>query len=165
VSSHRGSEDLVGVESKAMPARWQTGDVFRFEARTCPVKRMAKAGTNHREGAEVDAFLARCWEVGKGVEVSREAVYGEWLRGRLEGGGGAKVHLVRMIAFKRDRLVRRTQGEGRKAHIVERPDATLAGELEVADGAAFGQLVARGIGRHRAFGFGMLLLRSGRKPS
>jgi CRISPR system Cascade subunit CasE len=29
----------------------------------------------------------------------------------------------------------------------------------VADPAAFAQLLARGVGRHRAFGLGMLLLR------
>ena len=39
------------------------------------------------------------------------------------------------------------------------PDATLQGTLAVVDSGAFQALLARGVGRHRAFGFGMLLLR------
>jgi CRISPR system Cascade subunit CasE len=35
----------------------------------------------------------------------------------------------------------------------------LRGELTVADPDAFSALLARGVGRHRAFGYGMLLLR------
>jgi CRISPR system Cascade subunit CasE len=40
----------------------------------------------------------------------------------------------------------------------EGPDAVLRGRLQIEDGNGFARLVARGIGRHRAFGFGMLLL-------
>jgi flagellin-like hook-associated protein FlgL len=35
-----------------------------------------------------------------------------------------------------------------------------AGRLEGLDGAAFGALIQRGVGRHRAFGYGMVLLRA-----
>jgi CRISPR system Cascade subunit CasE len=35
----------------------------------------------------------------------------------------------------------------------------FSGLLQVEDAAAFTALLARGIGRHRAFGFGMLLLK------
>ena len=34
----------------------------------------------------------------------------------------------------------------------------MAGTLTVADRHAFAQMLARGIGRHAAFGYGMLLL-------
>jgi CRISPR system Cascade subunit CasE len=44
-------------------------------------------------------------------------------------------------------------------HESEGPDAVLEGVLEVVDGEAFAALLRRGVGRHRAFGFGMLLLR------
>ncbi|WP_083761830.1 type I-E CRISPR-associated protein Cas6/Cse3/CasE [Alkalilimnicola ehrlichii MLHE-1] len=40
-----------------------------------------------------------------------------------------------------------------------RPDALVTGRLTVRDPDTFATLVARGVGRHRAFGFGMLLLR------
>ena len=35
----------------------------------------------------------------------------------------------------------------------------MTGELEVGDSERFLHLLARGVGRHRTFGFGMLLLR------
>jgi CRISPR system Cascade subunit CasE len=35
----------------------------------------------------------------------------------------------------------------------------MTGILEVTGGEAFARLLARGVGRHRAFGFGMLLLK------
>jgi CRISPR system Cascade subunit CasE len=37
--------------------------------------------------------------------------------------------------------------------------ALVTGTLRVGDAEAFRALLARGLGRHRAFGFGMLLLR------
>jgi CRISPR system Cascade subunit CasE len=46
--------------------------------------------------------------------------------------------------------------------VIGRRDVTFEGELQVADAAAFAALLARGVGRHRAFGFGMLLLRPSR---
>jgi CRISPR system Cascade subunit CasE len=39
------------------------------------------------------------------------------------------------------------------------PDAVFTGVLQVLDTTAFAALVARGIGRHRAFGYGMVLLK------
>ncbi len=39
------------------------------------------------------------------------------------------------------------------------PEAEFEGTLEVLDGTAFHAVLARGIGRHRAFGYGMLLVR------
>ena len=50
-------------------------------------------------------------------------------------------------------------GQNRSHRGVERPDALFTGEITVADPEAFCRLLARGVGRHRAFGFGMLLLR------
>jgi CRISPR system Cascade subunit CasE len=54
----------------------------------------------------------------------------------------------------------------RKLHsrYCEGPDAVMRGNLIVSDPAAFAQLLARGIGRHRAYGFGMLLLRPPGEP-
>jgi len=39
------------------------------------------------------------------------------------------------------------------------PDAVFKGVLQIHDADAFNRLLRRGIGRHRAFGFGMLLLK------
>lgn len=42
--------------------------------------------------------------------------------------------------------------------MIDGPDALLRGCLRVLEPDAFAHLVARGVGRHRSFGFGMLLL-------
>ena len=47
----------------------------------------------------------------------------------------------------------------------EGPDATFHGELEVGDPEAFVRILANGIGRHKAYGYGMLMLRPARKTA
>ena len=42
---------------------------------------------------------------------------------------------------------------------LEGPDATVHGTMTVTDPTAFARLLAHGVGRHRAYGYGMLLLR------
>jgi len=75
------------------------------------------------------------------------------------GTPGSKLVDVKIASFQRERLSRRTHETDRRAHSVERPDVAFEGTLEVTDANAFDALLRRGIGRHRAFGFGMLLLR------
>jgi len=147
--------------SKPMPSEWKEGQVVGFETKVCPVIRKANASERRREGAEVDAFLAKCWEVGDAsVPVDRASVYRDWLRAQLERSGGARLREAKLERFQRERVLRRTQGDVRCGQRCELPDATLCGTLEVADPMKFRTLLARGVGRHRAFGFGMLLLRA-----
>jgi CRISPR system Cascade subunit CasE len=111
--------------------------------------------SRHRE---MDAWLHRRLSPDdeNGVD-GRESVYGDWLQRRL--GEAAAIEQVRLDSFRRTRLVRTDRATPRHARVLERPDALLQGVLTVADGDAFAQLLARGVGRHRAYGFGMLLLR------
>ena len=44
----------------------------------------------------------------------------------------------------------------------EGPDAVMRGIFTVAEPEAFAGLLSRGIGRHRSYGYGMLLLRPAR---
>ena len=145
---------------KPMPSAWPAGHRLGFMVRACPTVRMAREGEHHAKGAEVDAFLARCWAAGDpAVPVDREGVYREWLADAVERVGGARIVASRVDSFKLVPLLRRSQGKERRAARVERPDVTFGGELEVIDGSGFAGLLRRGLGRHRAFGFGMLLLR------
>lgn len=92
--------------------------------------------------------------------LSREAVYADWLKRQF--GAAADLHEVRLIEFKLSSVLRQgaAQAEGtRPKRPVPGPDATFNGVLQVRESDAFAALVARGIGRHRAFGFGMLLLK------
>lgn len=149
---------LDAVTTKAMP-RFEPGRRIGFLLRACPVVRLALALGGHRAGAEVDAFLARCFAVGN-EPVSREEVYRDWLTKRLSQAAttGVTVEYVRVAAMARERLVRRTHGEERKASRLQRPDVRFEGDLVVADGERFLACVAHGVGRHRAFGFGALIL-------
>lgn len=154
--------DWPSLASKPMPTVWPAGTVLGFTVRACPVVRMKKAGEHNRAGAEVDAFFARCWTVGDPrIPVDRGEVYREWLGQQVERHGGARLLDVGLERFQVGQLLRRTQEEARKSHVCKRPDATLGGILEVTQGEAFTGLLRRGIGRHRSFGFGMLLLKPG----
>lgn len=102
--------------------------------------------------------------------VTREAVYTDWLAQRLDGAATIEHALLR--DFRRTRTRRSThagQGAGGggggnagtaapRTRPVEGPDAVMTGTLAVTDAAAFADLLVRGVGRHAAFGFGMLLL-------
>lgn len=151
--------DWAAFDVKPLPAHWPAGSRLGFTVRVCPVVRMPRGCTTHRPGAELDAFLARCAAVGNDVKVDRQQVYLEWFAAQVERLGGARLLRAHVESIQLAHLSRRTQGEERSTRIKQRPDATIGGELEVTEGAAFDALLRRGIGRHRAFGFGMLLLR------
>ena len=152
--------DWPRLAAKPMPAQFPPGLELAFELRACPVVRKSSAGKHHQAGVEVDAFLARVWEVDdSAVPVDREAVYAEWLKAQFERQGAATAQSVRLERFALERMLRRTHGGDRTAKTVKRPAATLVGALEVADGERFAELLRRGIGRHRSFGFGMLKVR------
>jgi CRISPR system Cascade subunit CasE len=163
--------------SKPMPSL-VGGETLGFEVRVSPVvrtRRPGPAGVQHdRRGKpkvrEVDAFLAACWEqedrgdAGPSDRVDRTSVYQRWLAEELARDGAAKANYddLHVVGMQRAQLLRRTQGAERRARRLDRPDVLVEGTLHVATGSSFRALLARGVGRHRAFGFGMLLLRPAR---
>ena len=83
--------------------------------------------------------------------VTRESVYTDWLIERL--GAAASVEQCNLAAFRRNHAIRGAE------RTLEGPDTTLHGTLAVSDPTVFAQILRNGIGRHRAYGYGMLLLR------
>jgi len=149
------------LRHNSMPEKWIVGRTFEFEVRVRPVIRQDADGRRDAT-VERDAFLVACDCASSDMLVSRQQVYGDWLRKQFSRLGGAKLvqrgdELVTLAAFQRTRIARRDKT--RKLREIDGPDATLRGVLEVTDSEAFSGLVERGIGRHRAFGFGMILLR------
>ncbi|MEH3048594.1 type I-E CRISPR-associated protein Cas6/Cse3/CasE [Sphingomonas adhaesiva] len=158
-------------EAQPMPAAWRIGARYAFEVRARPVVRFGKqvraaregrtAAWQHRAG-EMDAYVAACERAVRATDgtgdVTREAVYADWLRTRL--AGAATIDEVALRLFRRVRARRSTHraAGGARTRAVEGPDAVLAGTLTIADADAFAAQLARGIGRHAAFGYGMLLL-------
>lgn len=148
-----------GLQSKPMPVNWTPGRRLGFELLVRPTIRRSKRAASH-PGTEWDAFL---WEAIKHppgeMKRSREDVYADWLREQFRRRGGAQLVEASLKSFQRTRIIRR-----RGARPIEGPDALMSGILTVTDGEEFARLLAKGIGRHRAYGYGMLLLRPPRRP-
>lgn len=165
--------DLAGLAMKTMPETWTPGRRLAFDIRIRPVRRLkselqgwsreaarakpASRAQPMKAGAEIDAFVvARLrahpegWPESEGP--TREQVYRDWLGERMAGGATLDMKRTRLVSHERSIALR---GGTR----IEGPDATLHGELTIEDPALFAGLLARGAGRHTAYGYGMLLLR------
>lgn len=152
--------DWNTLSEKSMPTSWREGMLLGFETRVCPVVRTANDRAKRKAGAEVDAYLAAVEGLAGADAPSRADVYSEWLRRQCdESRSGAEILRLEMVAFRLTRLVRRTHDEQRRSRVQERPDVAMRGVLAVRNARSFNAFLRRGIGRHRAFGFGMLLLR------
>ncbi len=181
------------IDSKLMPAEWQTGKRLGFEVRVRPVVRLQKdlnrvppdkqrlfrqdkrngeRECKPRPGMECDVFQWKALLYDKGkMPYTREQVYTEWLsdqlgrirkdqNGRqigLTGGASLDVERTKLVSFQRTRAFRKLH-----TRYSEGPDAVMRGVLTITDSAAFSDLLRQGIGRHRAYGYGMLLLRPAR---
>ena len=140
------------IDSKTMPTSWQAGQRLGFEVLIRPVVRCGRG--SDRSGKERDAFQSEAELHPKGeMRRTREDVYADWLSARL-AQRGARLEEARLRSFQRVRVVRKL-----RTHASEGPDAVMQGTLEVTDPTMFAPLIANGIGRHRAYGYGMLLLR------
>jgi CRISPR system Cascade subunit CasE len=161
------------LAAKRMPDAFRIGQRLGFEVRLRPVMRSSvhldgggRGGRDHR--IEIDAAL-HCALAAREADArapkpDAEAVYKSWLAERL-ARGGAKVEASGLkVVWRRRAAILRRDSE-RKLAVAGRkgggPDVGLAGALEVVDPEAFAALLRDGVGRHRAFGFGMLLLRPG----
>lgn len=160
--------DPAKLAAKAMPEEWRTGRRLGFEIRVRPVSRIHSPlfypGGAFAKGAEVDVFLIealRSFPEGEADDAnmlkagrSREAVYSDWLAERLKGAATPQPG-IRLTRFQRLRAAR-------EGFSPEGPDAILQGDLILNDPERFQMMLAQGVGRHKAYGFGMLLLRPGR---
>ncbi|HBQ18957.1 MAG TPA: hypothetical protein DEF51_50150 [Myxococcales bacterium] len=178
---HRLSEDGSRIVAQCMTRpvpRIAAGTRVSYRTRVCPVVRSRKPGpgdeptSGRRKSRELDAWLAHRIELGwtdepppsdapfdrAGAEwLERQEVYGDWLGRQLSRDGASDaVGTARMESFQRA-TVHRKGTKGRRTF--NRPDVVLEGELDVRDAEAFRALLRRGVGRHRAFGFGCLLIR------
>jgi CRISPR system Cascade subunit CasE len=149
------SPQTPGLLIRPFPQSWKPNQILAFELRVRPVVRNGDK--------ELDAFLAAAMRM-PDAALLRETVYADWLKRQF--GAAADLQEVRMTEFKLSKVVRRgaQPAEGiRTKRSVQGPDATFTGILQVRDSQSFSNIVARGIGRHRAFGFGMLLLKPAAK--
>ena len=148
---------LSKIDSKPMFSNWQCGQKIGFETQVRPITR--KYNKDKNKNQECDVFLKEKEKYPEGdMPYSREQVYSEWLDKEFEKLGGAKLELnqTQLMSHYTTRVYRKRystySGSGG-------PDATMRGVLTISDPKVFTKLLTRGIGRHRAYGYGMLLLR------
>jgi len=151
------------LASKLMPVDWSVGERLGFDIRVRPVRRLrtdlATPLGKFRSGAELDAYL---WEAVRNYPTdrhgmaannrSRECVYLDWLDERLASAARIDRSATRVVRYQRTIV-------DRGARALDGPDVTFHGVLTVTRPDTFTTMLAHGVGRHRAFGFGMLLLR------
>jgi CRISPR system Cascade subunit CasE len=162
---------LETLAVKRMPDTFRVGQKLGFEVRLRPVARSSlrldgsgRGGREHRVEIDVayQAALAAREADPDAPRPDADAVYKGWLADQLSKGGAlADPSQMQVIWRRRANLARRDAG--RRLRVIGKkgggPDVALAGALVIDDPHAFATSLARGIGRHRAFGFGMLLLR------
>ena len=140
-------------DSKPMPTEWTSGKRLGFEVLLRPTIRRGRG--SDRAGSECDVFQAEAEKHARGMMPrSREQVYSDWLRKRLESGGASSLDSATLALFQRTRAIRKLHGRPS-----EGPHALMRGTLTISDSAEFARLITGGIGRHKAYGYGMLLLR------
>ena len=150
--------DPARLAVKTMPSTWTEGRRLAFDVRTRPVRRLQERAGVFPRGAEVDAHIVDVLRKRRDgpqadSELSRDAVYLGWLGERL--GAAATLVQARVVRMERRVVLR----GGRR---LEGPDVTIHGELVVGDSSAFVARLSSGVGRHTAYGYGMLLLRPAR---
>ncbi len=139
--------------SKELPNVFRPGMRLGFRVRVCPVVRKEVEVNGKTRVIESDAYRD------KASLSSREEVYSDWLQKRFAASGAAEINSLKLCSYTSVRLLRRTQGNERCSHTLQRPACVFEGVLTVCDGDRFFELLCSGIGRHKAFGFGMLLIR------
>lgn len=149
---------LHSLEVKEMPMIWKTQDMLSFQIRVCPTIRQDKNGDRNKS-CERDSYLASLEK--HPPFLSRSEVYINWLKEKLSPV--ATLESATLSFFRLSSLSRRsksnTSTKARKLTSFTLPDANICGTLTIQDPQGFHELLAIGIGRHKAFGFGMLLLK------
>jgi CRISPR system Cascade subunit CasE len=140
--------DATGVVSKPMPAEWRKGQRLHLETLACPVS---------RKGNEEKDLYLRALDRFQEASLPRAEVYREWFIRQCKSA--VRLDTIELHGMSaRNRLLRRARNGSNRLIIIERPQALFGAEAVIVDPEQFSGLLARGIGRHRAFGFGMVML-------
>jgi CRISPR system Cascade subunit CasE len=145
---------LEYFEGKRMLDDFLSGAEFLFRVRTSPTVRNSYNG----KCTERDVFLSQCDKSGSDLRVDRKETYIQWLIDRNECKDSVEFTSISICKHKISRFFRRTHGENREGRVFDLPEVVFGGSLRVIDSNNFYNLLCRGIGRHREFGLGMLLL-------
>ena len=124
--------------------------LYRFSVRLVPTVRVTP--TKARRHGERDAYLVAADGVGPDGALARDDIYRDYLVRKLVG---AEVENCRLDSFRLARFMRpKTNGQATKTM----PEASLSGVLRVSNPDALSECLRSGVGRQRAYGYGMVRL-------
>ena len=139
---------------------FEAGMRLGFEVRVRPIVRQTKDDGTRERDAFLVALERRKVETGSdAVTLDRQEVYCDWVTEQL-AKGGARTISVACQALRMRKADRRKSN--RSFGRIDGPDVVVKGAIMVENAKAFASMMARGVGRHRSFGFGMILLRPAR---
>lgn len=142
-----------GIETRSYDPRFVVGQVLDYEVRV--------NATRVRRGPDLDAngkpklhrhdVWELVWRADRDTPRTPHEVYGEWLAAQLEGAA----ELLGARVTERGEIRAQRGGRSDTPRFVA---TNLIGTLRIIDPERFLDIVARGIGRAKAFGCGMLCL-------
>lgn len=146
---------IHGIASKSMPSNWPLGQILSLTVRVRPTF-LARVEGDLPTAREVDWYqhtLDNCRD--DEIPPTREEVYSQWLFEQLANGGARLDRSTTRLSDFSDEVRLHPYRSGFES---KGPSGIMRGVLEIADVAAFNQVVATGIGLHQDRGYGMLLL-------
>lgn len=108
---------------------------------------------SHRRRNGTTEMDAHSMSGGSPERAARERSYAAWLAEKIERTGGAQLLSATLMRWERAREMR---SRNRPPILITR--AEMTGVLEVRSEPEFRALLATGVGRHRAYGYGMLMI-------
>ena len=137
------------IKTVRTPTQWEKGQTLEFDIRTKPTKR-SSSRQDGGNGREQDFFLA------SSAESSRSETYCYWLAATMNRQGALSADPEAMIVSQLS--LRRTRRQNNSGWHTG-PDVTIIGTAKVINPELMEQAIAKGLGRHKGYGYGMLLLK------
>ena len=152
--AHSAVMDPSTIVTVGVPDQWSEGQSIQFEVRVRPTKRSSSRDASS-PNKEQDIYFRAA------ANSSRAETYCHWLSNlmRRQGGLHAVPDAMTMTQFAM-RRVRRQNSSKRSTG----PDATIVGAGNIVNPDRMMTALTNGIGRHKGYGYGMLLLRPSGDP-
>ena len=143
--------EVESMLSKPMPETWDRQMALDFEVKVIPTIR-----TRGEDGRRVELSIQRHPLYDRNRDP--EEAHRDWLIRRLDRFGCAQIEDCQIQLLRGHSTMR---GQGKGLTRMNLPVAVIHGTLRVTDDQHFNEMLAHGIGSHRAYGYGLMLM----KPS
>ena len=137
---------VARIRSKPMPESWNKDRLFNFSIKVVPTMRQRDL---QNRSHELDWYQYQ----GRSSFTDRETAYHKWLKQRVAHHDAMELLEVQITDFYKHLTIWKA-----RQRPISKPVACLQGVLKVNDSARFNELLMQGVGRHKAYGYGMFLL-------